>query len=409
MYNEMYSLLTKACILVTLTLLLARTGLFRRLLFPKLPIRDQAAALITFLVMAIAEETISHPSPLMNARIVAVCAAGLLAGPWVGGIVGVAVTGLACWYNPQFTPWAIAVSMVVAGLAGGWIRQWRPSLAIKPSSGFAIGAAISLLRYGLMEAGMLVAGSRGSAQPFPVELEAAVMHGFGVALILVVIGQARELESRARAVAMSEVSALRSRMDPHFVFNSLNTISSISVVEPSAVPEAAERLALFMRASMDQHERALIELSEELEVVDAYLDVEKLRLGDRLKLEQKIDPRLLDAWVPPFLLQPLVENAIRHGIQPSPQGGVVKIVATKDGRWLMITVEDSGVGLPDEASGSIFSAEDGRSHALSILQRRLQIMYGRAFSLSVKPGSEAGTMASVRIPYGREVRDWIAS
>ena len=105
------------------------------------------------------------------------------------------------------------------------------------------------------------------------------------------------------------------------------------------------RLARFLRGSLDQHDRVTVPLREEMEIVTAYLDVEALRMGGRLKVERCIEAGLLEAQVPPFLVQPLVENAVQHGIQPCDEGGRVRLEARAEGRWLHITVADTGVGL----------------------------------------------------------------
>ena len=108
-------------------------------------------------------------------------------------------------------------------------------------------------------------------------------------------------------------------MNPHFLFNALNVVAALAKIAPREVPLATRRLRRFLRASFDQQERLLVPVEEELAVVRSYLDIESLRLGDRLKVEQTINPRSLDALIPPFSFQPLVENAVQHGIQSSPQ------------------------------------------------------------------------------------------
>ena len=115
-------------------------------------------------------------------------------------------------------------------------------------------------------------------------------------------------------------------MNPHFLFNALNAIAALATVAPREVPRAAGRLRHFLRASFDQQERLLVPLEEELAVVRAYLDIESLRLGDQLKVEQTIDPALLTALIPPFSLQPLVENAVQHGLNASPRAGRLQLV-----------------------------------------------------------------------------------
>src|SRR6266566_2419045 len=148
----MIILLAKACVLVTLTFILTRTRLFINLLRPRLPIRDQIVATLVFLVMGYVEVAVTQTQQnYLNLRIVSASAAGLLAGPWVGLVIGVATTVMAYAFqlHGHYPPIAVGLSMLAAGLAGGLLRQWNPRLAIRPAIGFVLGAVTSLFRYGL--------------------------------------------------------------------------------------------------------------------------------------------------------------------------------------------------------------------------------------------------------------------
>jgi len=312
--------LQKACVLVTLTFLLTRTRLFRNLCSGRIATRDRATAVLLLLLMGVAEVYVVPTMTPLNIRIVSAAVAGLIAGPWVGLVIGLAVTAISCTYN-GYSPLAIGPSMLAAGLVGGLIHRRRPEAALHPFTGFALGVATNLARDG----GVALLG-RWSGSLFD-ELVAALAQGAGVALVLFVIQQVRRQEAQARAAAMAEVRELQARMEPHFLFNALNTIAALSRVDPKAVPKAAARLGLFLRASIDRNERSLIRLREELEVVQAYLDVEGLRMGDRLRIREEIAADVLDALVPPFIIQPLVENAVRHGLQSRREGGIIQISA----------------------------------------------------------------------------------
>lgn len=395
--STLVALLEKACVLVTLTFVL--TSLLPanvRLLRPRLSKREQALALLVFLAMVFVEEVMARQHTLMNPRIIAVCAAGLLAGPWVGGLIGVAAT-LMAYATRHYPPIPIGLSMLLAGLAGGLLHRWRPAFALRPLTGFVLGLLTSLLRYALALAFLAVSPATTSAQGLTAEILAAIIHGIAVALILLVVAQVRTRESRTQAAAQAEVRALQARMNPHFLFNALNTLSALSIIDPRAIPRAAARLGQFLRASLDQHEQPFVSLQEELDVVTAYLDVEALRLGERLIVEQEIAPSLLTASVPPFLLQPLVENAIQHGLQPREAGGVVRITVTEEEAWLLLTVSDTGCGIAPEKQAMLFRSDTGHVHALTLLRRRLRGLYGQDFRLTVESGPGAGTTVSVRI------------
>jgi sensor histidine kinase YesM len=140
-------------------------------------------------------------------------------------------------------------------------------------------------------------------------------------------------------------------------------------------------------------------LEEELTVVRAYLDIESLRLGNRLKLEQAIDPGLAEALVPPFSLQPLVENAVQHGLQSSPKAGCLRLVVRhRTGEWLDMSISDDGPGVPSTEVERVFFAVRPRVHALYLLRRRLQGLFGRSFRLEVRSEVGQGTTVTLRIP-----------
>ena len=188
-------------------------------------------------------------------------------------------------------------------------------------------------------------------------------------------------------------------MNPHFLFNALNAVAALATVAPREVPRVAGRLRQFLRASFDQQDKALVPLDEELAVVRAYLDIESLRLGDRLKVEEVIDPRSLNALMPPFSFQPLVENAVQHGIQSSPQAAQLQLVVRPTGPWLEMSVSDDGQGVPSSQVEQVFFAERPRVHALVLLRRRLKGLFGRSFKLEARSEIGEGTTLTVRIPF----------
>ena len=163
------------------------------------------------------------------------------------------------------------------------------------------------------------------------------------------------------------------------------------------MPSASRR----SRSTRHQQERALVSLEEELAVVRTYLEIESLRFGDRLKAEQTIDPGLLKVLTPPFSLQPLVENAIQHGLQSSPRGGRLQLTVCARGPWLEMSVSDDGQGVPSTEVEQLFFAERPQAHALVLLRRRLQGLFGRSFRLEVRCEIGEGTTVTMRIPLNR--------
>jgi two-component system LytT family sensor kinase len=391
----MDSIFNEVCILVTAAFVLTLVPGLRRPEGSLLSRRDQGTALLVFLILGLIEEaTVSHGGWL-NERIVAVCAAGLLAGPWVGLAVSAFVTLLAVARH-GLPLGSIATAMLCGGLVGGWLYQWRPRLAQQPLTGFCLTLAVSLLRSGLVF--FFAPRSPAALQRLEEIGMAAVLQALATALILAIVEQVRDRDEQTRAAALSEARALQSRMNPHFLFNALNALAALSRVAPRKVPQAAGRLRQFLRASFDQHERLLIPLEEELAVVGAYLEIESLRIGDRLKVEQTIDPDLLQVLMPPFSLQPLVENAVQHGLHSSLQAGRLELAVRASEQWLEMSVTDDGRGVPATQVEQLFFAERPRVHALALLRRRLQGLFGRMFQLEVRSEMGSGTTVTMRIP-----------
>src|SRR6516164_9264609 len=233
-------------------------------------------------------------------------------------------------------------------------------------------------------------------------MPAAMVQGLGTVLILAIIGQVRDRDEQTRVAALAEARALQARMNPHFLFNALNVLGALSKVAPREIPRATGRLGQFLRGSFDQQERLLVPVEEELAVVRAYLDIESLRLGDRLKVEQTIDPGLLTALMPPFSFQPLVENAVQHGIQSSPRAGQLQMTVRLSGSWLEMGVSDDGQGVPSTEVEELFFGEHPRAHALVLLRRRLQGLFGRSFQLEVRSEIGEGTTVTMRIPLRKQ-------
>jgi LytS/YehU family sensor histidine kinase len=166
----------------------------------------------------------------------------------------------------------------------------------------------------------------------------------------------------------AELRALKAQVHPHFLFNSLNSISSLTASDPARAREMCVLLAEFFRKSLAIGDRASVSLAEELEVARTYLAIERLRLGERLTLEEVVDEAGCACAMPPLLLQPLVENAIRHGIATCVEGGILRVEARLDGARLRVLVENP---FDPEAP-----ARPGVGLGLSNVRRRLQARYG---------------------------------
>jgi len=178
----------------------------------------------------------------------------------------------------------------------------------------------------------------------PAYLMSAVVHYLLLAFEASHAAERRVLESQVSA-REAELRALRAQLNPHFLFNSLNSINALVGTDPEGARRMCEGLGDFLRRTLALGSRTAVPLGEELALIDRYLDIEQVRFGARLKVERTIDPGVLGCRVPPLLLQPLVENAIKHGVQDAVEGGAVRLEARRDGARLIVNVEnpvDSG-------------------------------------------------------------------
>jgi len=213
--------------------------------------------------------------------------------------------------------------------------------------------------------------------------------------------QEREKHATTLAAGLSraKLEALRLQLQPHFLFNTLNAISTLVHRDPDAADELIGDLSDLLRLSLHtiDHE---VPLRQELELLDRYLAIEQARLGDRLKVEKHIDPGVAQALVPTFLLQPIAENAIRHGIEPRAAAGTLRIRAERAGAALVLTVADDGVGLAAKQT----AASERRGIGLSNTEQRLATLHGAAASLTIASPESGGVTVRISLPFSTESR-----
>lgn len=223
---------------------------------------------------------------------------------------------------------------------------------------------------------------------------------------LVAIGHWLEYQRRLRVsehsvevlraeLAETQLRSLRSQLRPHFLFNCLNTIVGLVETRPSEARRTLGQLSELLRVALRTPLEETIPLREELRFAEAYLALEKARLGDRLSIEVDVEPEAIDVPVPAILLQPLVENAVRHGLAPRIEGGCVGVRARLVGPRLELLVDDDGIG---------FQATEGRSGiGLSSVRRRLRALYGDEHSCEVHARAGGGTEVAISVPVHQPV------
>jgi two-component system LytT family sensor kinase len=201
-----------------------------------------------------------------------------------------------------------------------------------------------------------------------------------------------ELEAR---LTNAKLQALRMQINPHFLFNTLNSIAALIYVNPRAADEMLGDLSELLRRSLDSMEEQEIPLSQELEFIGGYIRIEQKRFGDRLQVEQSVPDELMKALVPALILQPLVENAIRHGIEPRRAPGLISIEAKRADNHLHLVIRDNGNGFPP--------ADSNNSGRLGIglvnTRARLQGLYGKDQSFSFEKADPQGCRVDIHLPF----------
>jgi len=227
-----------------------------------------------------------------------------------------------------------------------------------------------------------------------------------IVLVAHVVSYTRTLRERElRAVQLEEqlaktrLQVLKSQLQPHFLFNTMHSISSLMLTDVRAADRMMTRLGDLLRMSLESAGTQITSLSREIEFLNCYLEIEKIRFAERLAVTCDISPETLDAAVPHLLLQPLVDNAVKHGISQLPGGGEIRIAATTQANQLKIVISDNGPGISNRRT--LPSSGLG----LRITRERLESLYGHEQSLVVLSLPEGGTRAQVCIPYRVQGRD----
>jgi len=201
----------------------------------------------------------------------------------------------------------------------------------------------------------------------------------------------QEAETQRMALARSELKALRAQISPHFVYNSLTTIAAFIRTDPQRARQLITDFADFTRRAFTSPQAEFSKLADELVYVNQYLVIEQARLGERLTVRYHIEPEVLSITVPALILQPLVENAVKHGIEDARGSGAVEIRAEDEDDECLITVSDDGAGFRPEL------AADGIG-ALSNIDQRLRQVFGSGYGLAIESGPRSGTTVRLRVP-----------
>ena len=237
---------------------------------------------------------------------------------------------------------------------------------------------------------------RASTQPLPSYVARL---GVGIAALLGIQMELAEADRHRQLVTRARLEALQAQIRPHFLFNVLNTIISLTRIDVERARELLITLAQFFRRSLS-HRGNLITLEDEVAYIETYLSLERARFGEKLRVKLKVDPRVLGLPIPVLTLQPLVENAVVHGLAPKEEGGCVGIRAHRVRDEVRVIIADNGVGMDQEELRRVFEEGygDNMGLGLSNVGERLVSLYGEEYRLRIRSGPGRGTAILVRIP-----------
>lgn len=210
--------------------------------------------------------------------------------------------------------------------------------------------------------------------------------------------ESEELQRQTQEASEAQLRALQAQIHPHFLFNTLNTLASLCRFDAKHAETLTIQLGTFFRRTLKRNQGSFISLREELNTVDTYLDIEKARFGDHLQIIREIPEDTLDCQVPLFVIQPLVENAVLHGISRKSGGGILRIKARRRKGWLLVSVHDNGVGVQGREPSSLLKYEGTRSHGMAMMNERLQTLYGSHYNIRIYSRNGEGTVIFLIIP-----------
>lgn len=344
--------------------------------------------------------------------------AGLVGGRLTGVMVGI-LAALPAFINQELLSLPFAAS---CGVVGGLLRElchnkeqlwrfgpfvyfsvprWLRDLVVRGRGNWQM---LPLLACVLLELARI-----GLARGFPGELYyigtpqppwlvlVVVATVTAVALPLMIWNNTRlelKLKEQDSLLLQARMEALTSQINPHFLFNTLNTVSSLIRFDPETARGLVVKLSSILRRLLRKHE-TFVPLREELEFIDDYLDIEVKRFGpEKLQFFKQVEEQSLDAIVPSMLLQPIVENSIRHGLSAKIEGGHIRLCTARANGRLVIEVEDNGVGIPPERIAAIYESGIGMSN----VRERLKLLYGTDYGLRIDSRPGQGTYVRIELP-----------
>ncbi len=417
------TLLVKLGVAAAMASALARARTFQRLLFAERRRPRQTLALLAFflvpLTLGVWVRTTVPNFQAADISFETVILLGLLLGPGWAMLGGVILSGPAVFHHEYLALPFNAALGIAAGILGGSVER-------EEIWGFTPFIDLSLYRWVrrnirqpridrqflmLFLIVVLEVIREWISEMYPRRLFALHSGEWWLRILIwlsapVVVGIALKvwnalrielkLEEQKRLLLEARLDALQRQINPHFLFNTLNSISSLVRVQPELARQMTVKLANILRALLKDHD-TYVPLSQELSFTDDYLDIEVVRFGaDKLRVEKDIDPDTLNVLVPSILLQPLIENSIKHGLEPRIHGGTVTLRSRLHGDRLLIEVADDGVGMVGQPPSALRRA--GNGIGMKNVRERLDVLYGSLAQFTVVSNPGRGTLVTIELP-----------
>ena len=313
------------------------------------------------------------------------------------------------WNAIKWLPWAVLTPFIVYFARRFAIehQNCKRTLPIHLLAGILFSVTHSIMYIGLYWTSCMFAKLSYQADFFSIAVK--FIH-FDILTYGVIIGitymfdyyrSSRERQLRASQLearlAQAQLEVLKMQLHPHFLFNTLHAISALIPKDAEAADKMISRLSDLLRLTLENSNSQEVPLREELEFLNIYLDIEQTRFRDRLKINLDIHPETLDALVPNLILQPLVENAVRHGIAPRKEGGRIEIHSVLFDRKLRIQVIDDGAGITENSDSLI-----RKGFGLSNTRKRLNQLYGDKHAFNLTNADEGGAIVTIDIPFRKD-------
>jgi sensor histidine kinase YesM len=346
---------------------------------------------------------------------VALCAAiGALLWAFAGGSIGVKLVysfaiGFACFGVMEVARLLQALlvdgwrrargrALDAAGFDSGW-RGVLPAMLATVVAGPLIGLAVGDALTGYRSAGLLQLDAAQTRMTLALTLLGSLAALFALSTMERLASARAQAAAAEREAAEHQLRLLQSQLEPHMLFNTLANLRVLIALDPPRAQAMLDRLIAFLRSTLAASRAGTHTLADEFARIDDYLGLMAVRMGARLQCTLELPPALAPQPVPALLLQPLVENAIRHGLEPTVEGGRIEVRAARDGNTLRLSVRDSGAGWPSQAASP--AAADGAPRdgfGLTQVRERLRTRYAGAAQFAIGPAPGGGTLATLMLP-----------